>query len=77
MCAFIRREKQVVLSMVDAGTGWHAACFMKNRFPKHVARKMIAEWFRHYGVPETIVIDQGGEFDSYVNGLMEQFWHSQ
>merc|ERR1711938_333879 len=67
-------ENQLVaLSMVDAGTGWHAAAFLKNRRAKHVARVLMNEWFKHYGVPESIIVGQGGEFESYFNGILEQF----
>ena len=34
-----------VLSMVDAGTAWHAACFVKNRTTRHIGRKLLSEWF--------------------------------
>ena len=30
------------------------------------------EWIAHYGVPNEVVVDQGGEFMSYLNDLFEQ-----
>ena len=53
----------VVLSMVDAGTSWHQAIFLKNRSPKHVATKIVDLWITHYGAPEQLIHDQGGEFE--------------
>ena len=67
------RKTKVMLSMVDTGTGWHWAKFLKNRKPRHVARQIVNGWIAHYGVPEEIVIDQGGEFQGYMTEIFEQF----
>ena len=58
--------------MVCAGTGWHVAVLIKNRKPRHVAKKILMDWIAHYGVPDEIVIDQGGEFQGYFNSMCEQ-----
>ena len=63
----------VALSIVDYGTSWHMASFLKNRTPKHVAKVFFKDWIAHYGVPDEIVIDQGGEFQGYLNSFMEQY----
>lgn len=62
----------VALSIVCAGTSWHSAVFFKNRTPKHVAKKFLTTWVAHYGVPDEVVTDQGGEFQSYFNEVMYQ-----
>ena len=56
------RRRCVALSAVDAGTGFHAASLLKTRRTDHVARKFFMTWVSHYGVPEKIICDQGGEF---------------
>ena len=58
--------QRVALSMVDFGTSWHVAAFLKNRQPQHVSKVIFKEWFAHYGVPYEIVVDQGGEFSGYL-----------
>jgi hypothetical protein len=55
-------KRVVALSIIDAGTGWHAAILLKTRRSDHVARKFFSCWVAHYGVPEHLVCDQGGEF---------------
>ena len=57
----------VALSLVDAGTCWHVAILLKKRMPRHVVRKMIEGWIRHYGCPNHLIVDQGGEFEGYFN----------
>jgi len=56
------RKRCVALSIIDAGTGMHAATLLKTRRTDHVARKFFITWIAHYGVPEKIICDQGGEF---------------
>ena len=36
--------------------------FLKTRRTDHVARIVFVTWIAHYGVPEKVVCDQGGEF---------------
>ena len=57
----------VALSMVDTGTCWHVAITLRNRKPRHVARKLIDGWIRHYGCPRHLIVAQGGEFEGYCN----------
>ncbi len=57
-----KTKQYVCLSIVDAGTSWHAAVFVKTRKSKHISRMILKNWIAHYGVPELIVVDQGGEF---------------
>ena len=44
----------VALSLVDAGTFWHVAGFLKNREPKHVVKRMFEEWIK-YGSPTVVL----------------------
>ena len=62
----------VALSMVDSATSFHQAVLLRNRSAEHVARKCLRHWFALFGTPQTIVLDQGGEFDGYFTGFLEQ-----
>ncbi|MFM7984158.1 MAG: hypothetical protein ACKPKO_33015, partial [Candidatus Fonsibacter sp.] len=66
-------KNHVALSVVDGGTSWHAACLLKTRKPEHVVRKLLALWVAPYGVPEIIVVDQGGEFDGAFIAMCEEY----
>ena len=57
------QKNHVVVSAVDAGTCWHAACLLRNRTPEYVAKKLLALWLAPYGAPELLIEDQGGEFE--------------
>ena len=59
-----QEQHHVALSLVDAGTSWHAGALVKNRTPKHVVSKIMETWIMHYGVPKEFVVDQGGEFEA-------------
>ena len=61
----------VALSMVDVGASYHVAVRLRNRSAKHVAKHILQDWIAHYGVPEEIIMDQGGEFQSYFLDLCE------
>ena len=62
----------VALSMMDAGTCWHVAVLLRNRKPRHVARKMIEGWIRHYGCPRYLIADQGGDFEGHFNDKCDE-----
>lgn len=62
----------VASSMLCASIGWHEAVFVKNRKPRHVSNRIFMDWIAHYGVPDEIVVDQGGEFKGYFNDMCEQ-----
>ena len=61
----------VALSMVCAGTGWHVAVLVQIRTPRHFS-KIFMDWIAHCGVPDEIVIDQGGEFQGFFNDMRER-----
>ena len=63
----------MALSIVDAGTSWHAGCVLKNRTAAHVVKRFMEVWIAHYGVPELIVCDQGGEFEAAFREMCEEF----
>ena len=72
---YLKDSKQktwVALSMVDAGTCWHVAILIKNRRPRHVARKMVEGWIRHFGCPRHLCVDQGGEFAGHFNDKCDE-----
>ena len=45
----------------------------KNRVPKHVVQNCIERWLTHHGVPDIVVVDQGGEFESTFAKKCENF----
>ena len=61
----------VALSAIDAGTSFHMAVLLRNRNAEHVARKMARHWCSLHGIPQAMVLDQGGEFDGMFVGWME------
>ena len=68
-----QEQHHVALSLVDAGTSWHAGALVKNRTPKHVVSKIMDTWIMHYGVPKEFVVDQGGEFEAEFYAMCEEF----
>ena len=47
--------------------------WVKNRVPKHVMHVFVDMWLTHYGVPEIVMVDQGGEFESTFAQECEEF----
>ena len=65
-------DSYVALSMVDGPTCFHAAKLLTSRDPAHVAGKLFTGWIAMFGVPVTILSDQGGEFETEFIALLEQ-----
>ena len=57
-------QNHVALSVVDGATSWRARTLLKTWQSSYVARKVLELWVVHYGLPETFVVDQGGEFEA-------------
>ena len=66
-------KKRVILQGVDAATSWQGAIFIKTRKAKHVSSKLLEFWITHYGVPETIISDLGGEFEKDWYDMCEEY----
>ncbi len=66
------KNHHVMLSMVDAGTGFHMGALVKNREARTVVKKFLTTWIAHYGVPELVIADQGGEFEGEFEAMMEE-----
>ncbi|CAE8672228.1 unnamed protein product [Polarella glacialis] len=64
-------QKYVALSVVDLATSWHIAVLIKTRQSGYVAQKFLKSWIMHYGVPQEIVHDQGGEFTGEFSQLLD------
>ena len=62
----------VTLSMIDLATNYHQAVLLRNRNPPHVARKFLIRWIGMFGVPTTITLDQGGEWEAEFILLLEE-----
>ena len=69
-----KRDAYVGLSMVDSATCFHADKLLRSRNPAHVAGKLFTGWIAMFGVPVTIVSDQGGEFETEFIALLEDLW---
>ena len=61
----------VALSVVDEATNYHQAKLLKNRSPSHVAAKFMSMWVALFGPPQSIRLDQGGEWESDFIQLLE------
>ena len=48
-------------------------CREKNGVPKHVMQVFVELWLIHCGVPEIVVVDQEGEFESTFAHACESF----
>ena len=66
-----RERKYAMLSVIDLGTVYHAACLLKTRRSDYVASKFHRLWVGPFGPPEHVTHDQGGEFELAFHELME------
>ena len=49
---------------------WH---LVETRDSVYVAQKFLKMWVRHYGIPDCVVHDQGGEFEGRFTQFLEEF----
>ena len=68
----IAGKQFVSLSVVDTGTSYHNGTLLKTRAAAYVAAKFIRHWCGHYGTPELVTIDQGGEFQAEFSERLEE-----
>ena len=61
----------MALSVIDVATNYHQAKLLKNRSPSHVAAKFLSMWVGLFGPPQSIRLDQGGEWESDFIQLLE------
>ncbi len=66
-------NNHVALLVVDAGTAFQGAVLLRNRTSDHVVNKFLEMWIQHYGVPELIIADLGGEFEGEWNDTTEEY----
>ena len=59
----VQNGSKVVLTMIDRTTAWPEAIPVQNGEAKTVAWALYNNWIKNYGVPRTIVSDQGKQFD--------------
>ena len=59
------------MSMIDCGTGYHQATMVKTRQSGYCATKWHKHWVAHYGAPQRVWHDQGGEFEQGFAALLE------
>ena len=67
-----KNKLYVALSMVDGATSLHQAVLLRNRAAEHVAQKCLRHWISIHGAPQTMIVDQGGEFDGQFTSFLEQ-----
>ena len=70
-CRDARGQKYVFMSMIDCGTGYHQATMVKTRQSGYCATKWHKHWVAHYGAPQRVWHDQGGEFEQGFAALLE------
>ena len=61
----------VALSIVDGATCFHQAKLLRTRDPEHVAQRFVSRWISVFGIPTTVVSDQGGEFETAFIATLE------
>lgn len=67
-----RDQLYVTLSMIDLATNYHQAVLLRNRNPPHVAKKFLIRWIGMFGVPTSITLDQGGEWEAEFILMLEE-----
>ena len=72
-----KNKLYVALSMVDGATSLHQAVLLRNRAAEHVAQKCLRHWISIHGAPQTMIVDQGGEFDGQFTSFLEHGIHSK
>ena len=70
-CRDASKRKYVYMSMIDCGTGYHQATMVKTRKSEYCATKWHKHWVAHYGAPQKVSHDQGGEFERGFTALLE------
>ena len=60
----INNNKKYILTMIDRGTSWVEAIPIYEITADMVIKTFEREWISRYGVPETIITDQGLQFQS-------------
>jgi hypothetical protein len=66
------QKEYPILNMLDWGTNRQICAIISEGLSSQGALKtFLDEWVKHYGLPETVVVDQGTEFtgDDFKNGL--------
>ena len=66
-----KKEIYVALSIVDGATSFHCAKLLRTRDPAHVAKKFLNAWIAVFGIPTTVLLDQGGEFETEFIAVLE------
>ena len=61
----------VALSVVDEATNYHLAKLLRTRRPDQVASKFISMWIAMFGSPQSIRLDQGGEWEKEFIQMLE------
>lgn len=56
--------KTYILTMIDRKTRWPEAVPISSITAENVAKHLVDTWFSRYGIPDTIITDQGTQFES-------------
>jgi len=69
-----RNSNTYILTMIDRCTGWPEAIPMRSISAEQVATKFYNSWICRFGIPESIISDQGRQFESALfNSLLNMF----
>lgn len=65
-----RRGHQYILTMIDRTTRWLEAIPISNISAEACAHVFVSHWVCRFGVPDTVVSDQGTQFESTLFGIV-------
>ena len=66
------RKSHMVLSMVDFATSFHVMRLVEHRSPQEVSAVFFEAWIGVFGPPTELMFDQGNEFSSEFESLLER-----
>ena len=59
-------QRYVIVNCLCWGTNYQLAAIVPNKESRHVARAILNGWYKYFGPPAMVVVDQGKEFASQV-----------
>ena len=69
----VARNTYVCLRMVDRATSYHIGVMLKSRNAAYVGRIFVKRWIGHFGIPDELTHDQGGEVSGRFILILEKW----